>query len=135
MTEATTRKHVFGPHFAGAIVGLSSLPIHLVLGERTSHLFGAFALVFIAAIYIGFAVADGRRMIIAIEGTVASIFFICALASLLTTHWLIPIAYLLHAGWDYAHHCVDTAMPRWYIPFCAVVDIVIAAGLIIIWQP
>ena len=71
MTEAATRKHAFGPHFAGAIVGLSSLPIHLVLGERTSHLLAAFALVFNAAIYICFTVADGRRRIVAIKGIVA----------------------------------------------------------------
>lgn len=53
---------------------------------------------------------------------------------MLSFRWAIPLACVLHGAWDVAHHrLVDTAMPRWNIPFCAVFDGVFAAGLVAAW--
>jgi len=44
-------------------------------------------------------------------------------------------ALALHGLWDLLHHrLIDTEIPRWYIPFCAIVDWVMAASLFIIWN-
>jgi hypothetical protein len=46
----------------------------------------ALGLVLIASIYIGFAVADGRPAIIAVESTVAGVFVIVAAAAITGFH-------------------------------------------------
>ena len=70
----------------------------------------------------------------AMEIIVATLFLFTAAISLTVNPWVIPAAYLAHGVWDAAHHRhVDTAMPRWYIPFCALYDWVFAIGLALIW--
>ena len=49
----------------------------------------ALGLALIASIYIGFAVADGRPTVIAVESTVATIFVIVAAAAVTPTPWLL----------------------------------------------
>ncbi|MCY7418539.1 MAG: hypothetical protein LH650_08605, partial [Chloroflexi bacterium] len=85
----------------------------------------------IASVYIGFAVADGRPRVLAVEIAIASLFVVLATASLVTPAWLLAIAYFLHGLndlWHERHQFV--ANTRWWPPFCVAVDWVVAAGLV-----
>jgi hypothetical protein len=89
-------------------------------------------LALIAAVYIGFAVADGRPRVIAVEITVAALFVVLAAASVTATAWLLVLGYVGHGlkdAWQQRRQYV--ANTRWWPPFCAAVDWVLAAILVI----
>ena len=82
----------------------------------------------IATVYIGFAVADGRPTVIAVETTVASAFVVLAAAGVTGSAWLIVIGFVGHGLkdlWQHRSHFV--ANTRWWPPFCMTVDFVAAA--------
>src|SRR5262249_5609241 len=82
----------------------------------------------IASIYIGFAVADGRPLVIAVETGVASVFILLAAIAVTGSPWLL-VAALVGPGlkdlWQGRPPCVSTS--RWWPPFCATVDWLAAA--------
>jgi hypothetical protein len=85
-------------------------------------------LVLIAAVYIGFAVADGRPKVIAAEIGVASIFVVIAAIAVTGSVWLIVIGLAGHGFKDlWQHRRRFVADTRWWPPFCLVVDWVAAA--------
>jgi hypothetical protein len=84
----------------------------------------------IAAIYIGFAVADGRPKVIAVETAVAATFVLLAAVSLVGPAWLLVAGYFGHGLkdlWQERHGFV--ANTRWWPPFCMTVDWVVAAAI------
>ena len=87
----------------------------------------ALGLAVIASVYIGFAVADGRRTVLAVETGVASVFVIIAAAAITGTSWLLVIGLAGHGFkdlWQHRSHFVSNT--RWWPPFCLVVDWVVA---------
>ena len=95
------------------------------LDPATVHAFG---LAVIAPIYIGFAVADGRPVVIAVECSVAGLFVVLAMAGVTGSAWLLVIGLAGHGvkdAWQHRTHYV--AGTRWWPPFCAAVDWVVAA--------
>jgi hypothetical protein len=82
----------------------------------------------IASVYVGFAVADGRKAVIAVEVTVAFAFVICATVAMASFPWLIVIGLVAHGLKDlWQHRTQFVANTRWWPPFCLVVDAVAAA--------
>ena len=53
----------------------------------------AIGLVFIAAVYIGFSVADARWKVIATETTVAAVFVVVAAAAITGSAWLLVVGF------------------------------------------
>jgi hypothetical protein len=93
----------------------------------------ALSLTLIAAVYIGFAVVDGRGTVIAVESTVAGIFVVLAAAAVTGPEWLLVVGLFGHGVkdlWQHRHQYV--ANTRWWPPFCLVVDWVVA-GIIIVF--
>ena len=94
------------------------------LGDTTVYAFG---LTMIAAIYIGFAVADGRTRIIAVETGVAAAFVVVAAAAVTGSAWLLVAGLAGHGLKDlWQHRTGFVANTRWWPPFCATVDFVAA---------
>lgn len=94
--------------------------------------FHAISIALIAAIYIGFAVADGRTGVIAVEATVALAFTVIAAAAVTGSAWLLVVGYAAHGTkdfWQERTHFVATT--RWWPPFCAAVDFLVAAVLVV----
>jgi hypothetical protein len=92
----------------------------------------ALLLALIAGVYIGFAVADGRPRVIAVECVVAGGFVLLATTAVTATAWLLVLGYTGHGlkdAWQERTHYV--ANTRWWPPFCAAVDWLVAAILII----
>jgi hypothetical protein len=116
----------------GAAWGVLQAASPLALFWLPSATVYALGLALIAAIYIGFAVADGRPRIIAVEVTVASVFVAVAAAGVTGSAWLLVAGLAGHGLKDlWQHHTRFVANTRWWPPFCATVDF-IAATLIAI---
>ena len=87
----------------------------------------ALGLAMIAAIYIGFAVADGRWRVIAVESGVAMAFVVIAAAGVTGPAWLLALGLAAHGlkdTWQQRSQYVSGT--RWWPPFCAAVDWVVA---------
>jgi hypothetical protein len=56
----------------------------------------ALSLALIAAVYIGFAVADGRPRVIAVEAAIAAVFVVVAAAGVTGPAWLLVVGFTGH---------------------------------------
>jgi len=91
------------------------------------------ALAGIASVYVGFAVADGRPRVIAVEvgGTLASV--ILPAIGAVASPWLSVVALVAHGIKDlWQHRTRFVANTRWWPPFCLVVDFVAAAVIAVL---
>ena len=93
----------------------------------------ALSIALIAAVYIGFAVADGRPRVIAVETVVAAAFVVVAAAGVTGPAWLLVLGFTGHGIkdlWQHRSHYV--ANTRWWPPFCLIVDWVVAAAIVVL---
>jgi hypothetical protein len=91
------------------------------------------SLALIAAVYIGFAVADGRPAVIAVEAGIAAVFVVVAAAGVTGPAWLLAAGLAGHGVKDlWQHRNQFVANTRWWPPFCLVVDWVAAAVLVVL---
>jgi hypothetical protein len=93
----------------------------------------ALSLTLIAAFYVGFAVADGRPAVVAVEAGIAGVFVVVAAAGVTGPAWLLVLGLAGHGFkdlWQERRHYV--ANTRWWPPFCLVVDLVVAAILVVL---
>lgn len=142
MTTATTpittdahshsTKPSFQPIMFGLGVGAVQAASPVAVGWIEPAILHALYIAFIAAIYIGFAVADGRPKVIAVESTVAAAFFVLASAGVAGSAWLLVAGYAAHGLKDFWQHRTDfVSGTRWWPPFCAAVDFLVAAVLVV----
>jgi hypothetical protein len=90
----------------------------------------------IGAIYVGFAIADGRPSAIVVQAISAIVFLnVAFLGVQLDSNLLVGLGFLAHAGWDWIHHDGHgpTRVRSWYPPFCVVADLVIAVPVLAGW--
>jgi hypothetical protein len=116
------------PVLWGAVVGAVQATSPLGFWWLDPATVYALGLALIAAIYIGFAVADGRPAVIAVESAVAAVFVVLAAAGITGSAWLLVLGFTGHGLkdlWQHRSHYV--ANTRWWPPFCLTVDWVVAA--------
>ena len=88
----------------------------------------AISLVLIAAIYIGFAVADGRKKVIAVEVSVTTVFVLVGAVAVTGSPWVAVAGLIGHGAKDlWQHRTGFVNNTRWWPPFCATVDWLAAA--------
>jgi hypothetical protein len=93
----------------------------------------ALGLAVIAAVYVGFAVADGRPEVLAVEVAVTCAFVAVAAAAVPALPWLVVAGLVGHGLkdlWQHRTHFVRNT--RWWPPFCAAVDVVAAALIAVV---
>jgi hypothetical protein len=113
---------------SGVAVGIFQAFCPIVLWWLAAVDIWGVALAMIASVYVGFAVADGRRAVIAVEVMVAFAFVICATVAMALYPWLIVIGLLAHGLKDlWQHRTQFVNGTRWWPPFCLVVDVVAGA--------
>jgi hypothetical protein len=116
-----------GPVLWGIVVGLLQAATPLAFWWLDGATVYALGLAVIAAIYVGFAVADGRPRVIAVETGVAFAFVVLAAAAVAGTPWLLVAGMAGHAAKDLSQHRTRFVRgTRWWPPFCAVIDVVVA---------
>jgi hypothetical protein len=112
----------------GGIQAASPVAVRWLQPETVHALYIAF----IAAVYIGFAVADGRPKVLAVETGVAAAFVVLAAVGVTGSAWLLVAAYAAHGLKDlWQHRTQFLAHTRWWPPFCATVDVLVAAVLVV----
>lgn len=125
------------PSATAVALSIVSIVPHLFLPRAASLGFAAVLLGVIAGVYFGFAVMKGALRDQLVELSVSCLFALAALLGLTMSPIILPVAYAAHALWDFAHHNRSNlrlvAVPQWYVPWCASIDILIAAGLCLIW--
>ena len=130
--SATERHSLRGPVLWGLGLGAVQAASPLILQWIEPATLHAMYISLIAAVYIGFAVADGRPKVITVEVAVASVFVLIAAMAVTATAWLLVLGYAGHGLKDYWQHrrqfVVNT---RWWPPFCAAVDWLVALVLIV----
>ena len=120
------------PMFWGVVVGVAQAATPLAIWWLDSATVYALGLAVIAAIYVGFAVADGRPNVIAIETSVAFAFVLVAAAAVTGSAWLLVVGLFGHGLKDlWQHRTGFVHGTRWWPPFCMVVDFVVAAAIVI----
>jgi Family of unknown function (DUF6010) len=119
----------FGVVFAAVTCALTA-----ILSDPTAFGFFAILLGMIAAVYLGFALNDGRIRALNLECVGMVVFGVAAVVALSEdSAELLAAGYVGHALWDAIHHRrgLDTAMPWWYVPLCLSYDTVVAAYILI----
>jgi hypothetical protein len=137
VTKTSDRTHGTGDTWTGSLrapilwgVGVGILQAASPLGFPwlDSELVWALGLMVIASIYIGFAVADGRPVVIAVEVCVAACFVVLAAIAVTASPWLAVVGLVGHGVKDmWQHRTRFVANTRWWPPFCLVVDFVCAS--------
>jgi hypothetical protein len=111
----------------GAALGVVQAASPLAFPWLSPSTVYALGLAAIAAVYIGFAVADGRRHVLAVETAVTSGFVILAAVAVTGTAWLLVAGLVGHGLKDlWQHRTGFVANTRWWPPFCASIDFVVA---------
>ena len=132
MTPFIPARVVRTPVFWGLVFGALNVLLPVAFWWLDLSTVHALTIALIAAVYIGFAVADGRPMVIAVEVGVAAAFVVLAATAVTETAWLLVIAYAAHGAkdlWQHRSHFVRGT--RWWPPFCLTVDWLVAAVLAI----
>lgn len=126
------------PVITGIVVGVATLAPHVFLPPEGSVGYAAILIALIAGIYFGFAVMNGSPRDQLVEFNVAGLFALAAVLGLLLWPVVLPLAYFAHALWDFAHHnrlrFPLVTIPAWYVPWCVVIDVIVGAGLLVIWR-
>jgi hypothetical protein len=126
--SAATKQSLRAPALWGIVFGALQAASPLAFWWLDAATVYALGLVLIASVYIGFAVADGRPVVIALESSVAAIFVIVAAAAVTGSPWLLVLGLTGHGLKDlWQHRRQFVANTRWWPPFCLVVDCVAAA--------
>lgn len=89
--------------------------------------------VFIAAVYLGFAVNDGRPRQLIIEVVAINGFVLLAILGLWVNPFFLPLGLFLHGVWDIIHspRGIQTELASWYPPACLTYDWVVAIYLVL----
>lgn len=126
--SAASSESRFQPAMWGVAVGIFQAFSPLAFWWLDPTVVWALAVAIIAAVYVGFAVADGRPAVLAAEVGVAFAFVILAALSITWSAWLGVVALVAHGLKDlWQHRTRFVANTRWWPPFCLVVDAVAAA--------
>lgn len=111
----------------GAAVGVATAATPLAFWWLPAASVYSMGLVLIAAVYVGFAVADGRRHVLIMEGVVASAFVVVAAVATTGPTYLLVAGLFGHGAKDLWQHSTGFVHgTRWWPPFCVTVDWVAA---------
>ncbi|MHB8060618.1 MAG: hypothetical protein ACYDHO_07290 [Gaiellaceae bacterium] len=122
-TDQPAPAHLRTPMLWGLVVGVLQAASPLAFWWLDTSFVYAIGLVIIAPVYIGLAVADGRRRVVAVESSVATVFVVVAAVAITGSPWLLVIGLVGHGLkdlWQHRTHYVTNT--RWWPPFCLVVD-------------
>lgn len=98
--------------------------------------FFALLLAFIAAIYVGVALAGGSVVVIVVQSIAAVAFIFIALLGLWESPLWLVAGYFIHGLWDALHHWrrQRMALPAWYPPACLVYDWLVGGFVYYMWS-
>ncbi len=118
------------PAMAGMVLAVPTIAVYVALPGRLAAVGAALLVVAVAAVYLGFAFAEGTPIRIAIEFVGLAVFGSAALIGFDGPNCLIPTTLALHAVWDWIHHPRALGgAPTWFPTACASFDLPVAAAI------
>jgi hypothetical protein len=120
------------PALAGAALALPFAAALYLLRDGALDLL-ALILAASGGVYWGVAVSGQPRRTAAVEALAGLAFVAIAMLGLWWSSLWIAGGYVLHALWDFAHHPrgIRTGIRRWFPPFCATFDFLVAALILV----
>ena len=118
---------------AGAVLGLVTDAVALALPRQQARQLSAAALAAAGGVYLGFAVADGRRSALLVQtGELLGFTAWAALAVQRDSPGLLGAGWLAHPIWDALHYRGrgPTRVRSWFPAFCIGYDVALAAPLL-----
>jgi len=121
------------PALLGAALSLLFIPLLMELRDISLDLL-ALILAASGGVYWGVAASETRKGIRAMEGGAGLAFVAMAMLGLWWTSLWIAAGYVLHGVWDLMHHPrrIHTGIRRWFPPFCATFDLLVALYIIVL---
>jgi hypothetical protein len=101
----------------------------LLSGHASAKLIAATILCSIAFIYVGYSLKGNTITSIALEITVALIFYFIAVVGFVRNNAFIAGGILLHGVWDILHHIpllITTVIPDFWPAYCLAIDIILS---------
>jgi hypothetical protein len=112
----------------GAFIGLVQAASPLAFPWIEPATVYAVGLVLIASVYLGFAVADGRPIVLVVEIVITTLFVILSGVALAGAAWLLVVGLIGHGLKDlWQERTQFVVNTKWWPPFCVAVDFVAAA--------
>lgn len=118
---------------AGAVLGLTTDAVALALPRQQARQLAAAHLAAAGGVYLGFAVADGRRSALLVQAVqLLGFSALAVLAVQRDSPGLLGAGWLAHVTWDALHHRGrgPTRVRSWYPALCIGYDVAIAAPLL-----
>lgn len=115
----------------GLLLALAVLGGSTAIGFDRDRAFYPAIMIFIAALYILFAVLSGSTQVLIQEMLAAAVFMLAAAIGFKARLWLVAVALAAHGIFDVVHHQIiaNPAVPHWYPGFCLTFDVVAAGYL------
>jgi hypothetical protein len=118
---------------AGAVLGLATDAVAFTLPRQQARLLSGAGLAAAGGVYLGFAVADGRRSALLVQtGELLGFTALAVLAVERDSPGLLGAGWLAHVTWDALHHRGrgPTQVRSWYPPLCIGYDVALAVPLL-----
>jgi hypothetical protein len=118
----------------GLVLGLVGVAFAAVTSDALGRIYLGCLLAGIGFVYVGFAIADGRRSALVVQIASAIVFLnVAYIGAQQKSSLLLGLGFLGHAVWDAIHHegHGPTEVRTWYPPFCAVADLVIGLPVVL----
>ena len=118
---------------AGAVLGLATDAVVLPRPRQQARLLSAAHLAAAGGVYLGFAVADGRRSALLVQtGELVGFTALAALALQRDSPGLLGAGWLAHVTWDALHYRGrgPTRVRSWYPLVCIGYDVAVAVPLL-----
>lgn len=125
----------YSPSMLGVALFLVFVPTHLLVPKEVSVIIAALTLAMIGGAYIGFGASSGAMSVFSLELGNALLYTMVAFAGLMWSPLVLPLGLAAHAIWDVLHHngAFGAPVPKWYIPFCVVFDLLAAVFLLFLY--
>jgi len=118
---------------AGAVLGLATDAVVFALPREQARLLAGAGLAAASGVYLGFAVADGRRSALLVQtGELLGFTALAVLAVQRDSPGLLGVGWLAHVTWDALHYWSrgPTRVRSWYPSLCIGYDVAVAVPLL-----
>jgi hypothetical protein len=118
---------------AGAVLGLATDAVVLARPRQQARLLAGALLAAAGGVYLGFAVADGRRSALLVQtGELLGFTALAAVAVQRDSPGLLGAGWLAHTTWDALHYQGrgPTRVRSWYPALCIGYDVAVAVPLL-----
>ncbi len=122
----------------GLFFAIITIAFISIFPKQEGLVLAAIVLACIGAIYLGFAIGEGKLRELLVQGAFIIFIFATLLIGLLFNPFFLAAGYFAHGFWDLIHHSrfriVNTKVPELYIHACMLYDWTVGAFIVVWWK-